>query len=117
MKKRAHERIPADLEVNFMCENSSYTGRVTNLSKNGMYIEAETPLPFRSKFEVFFPFNLKLGINIPNGDEVLEVRVKVRRLVKKDDYFNGMGVELTNISDEYLEFLSGINHYSYQNSR
>lgn len=81
-----------------------------------MYIETDTPLPFRSKIDAVFPFPVKLGINIPSGDQVLEVPVKVRRLVKDDGYFNGMGVELTNASEEYLEFLSGI-HHSYQKTR
>jgi hypothetical protein len=106
MKKREYERISSNMQVNYFYNNAMYTGTVTNLSKNGMYIKTEASLPFKSKFEVLIPFKSKIDIIIPLEDEVMEVPVKVRRLVKEDGHYEGMGVELSNPSQDYLEFLN-----------
>ena len=91
MEKRAYKRIPLKMLAGFFYDNTVYTGRVTNLSKNGMYIETEISLLSQSKLEV-------LEVHIPFKDEVLKVVVRIKRLAKRGGYFNGMGVELIDPS-------------------
>ncbi|NOZ69940.1 MAG: PilZ domain-containing protein [Deferribacteres bacterium] len=104
MKKRAYERIPSDVKVDFFCSNAMYTGTLKNVSKRGMCIDTDTCFPLKSEFEVRIPFN----------NEVIEVPVKVRRLIKTDDYYRGIGVELVNSHDKYHEFVSSLmwNHFN-----
>ncbi|HDY70699.1 MAG TPA: PilZ domain-containing protein, partial [Nitrospirae bacterium] len=83
MKKRAHERIPLDMEISFLQSDTKYSGTVKDISKNGMYIETDTPLPFDSKLDLHMPFKGRLKILIDLNNEVLEVPVQVKRLVQK----------------------------------
>ena len=108
MKKRSFERIPVDILVNFFYDNALYPGTVTNLSKNGMYIETEMCLPFKSKFEIFLSSGSKVNLLFPLKDEDVKVPVKVRRLVKTGDDYNGMGVELINLSEDYQIFVNSL---------
>ena len=105
MKKRKFERVAVNLPVNFFYDNALYTGKVTNLSNSGMYIESDMCLPFQSRFNVFFSSGSKLNLLFPMQYEDAEVQVKVKRLTKTDGYYNGMGVELLNYSDEIKDFL------------
>ncbi len=104
MKKRACERIPSNVKVDFFCSNAMYTGTLKNVSKRGMCIDTDTCFPLQSEFEVRIPFN----------NEIIEVPVKVRRLIKTDDYYIGIGVELLNSHGRYHEFVSGLmwNHFN-----
>ncbi|MEN8264979.1 MAG: PilZ domain-containing protein [Nitrospirota bacterium] len=105
MKKRQLERVPVDVPVSFFYDNALYIGNATNLSNNGMYIESEMCLPFQSKFEIYFSSNSKVNLLIPLKYEDIEVPVKVKRLIKTDGCYNGMGVELLNQSQDYLDFV------------
>ena len=108
MKKRAHERISLDLEINFLQFKTKYAGTVKDISKNGMYIETDTPLPFNSKLDIHMPLKASLKILINFNNEVLEVPVQVKRLVKKGTSFNGMGVMLLNFTPSYMDFMSSL---------
>ncbi len=105
MRKRQFERVSVDVTVSFFYDNALYTGKATNLSNNGMYIESDMCLPFQSKFELFLSTNSKVQLLFPLKYEDIEVPVKVKRLVKADDCYNGMGVELLNHSEEYLDLI------------
>jgi len=96
MQRRAFERIPANIDVKFFCGNSIYSGTVTNLSENGLFIDTTMCLPFDSKLEILI---------VVEG-EILKVPVKVSRIAKTDDYYHGMGVELLDSSPNYLEFIN-----------
>jgi hypothetical protein len=54
------------------------------------------------------PFKASLKILIDFNNEVLEVPVQVKRLVKKGTSFIGMGVMLQNPSPSYMNFMSGL---------
>ena len=108
MKKRAHERIPLDMEISFLQSDTKYSGTVKDISKNGMYIETDTPLPFDSKLDLHMPFKGRLKILIDLNNEVLEVPVQVKRLVQKGTSFIGMGVMLLDPSQSYMDFMSGL---------
>jgi len=108
MKKRAHERIPLDMEISFLQFNTKYSGTVKDISKNGMYIETDTSLPFNSKIDLHMPFKASLKILIDFNNEVLEVPVQAKRLVKNGSSFFRMGVTLLNSSSSYMDFMSGL---------
>ena len=108
MKKRAHERMPIAMEVNFFQFNTMYPATIKNVSQNGMYIETTESLPFYSKFDVHIPFRSKLKILINFNNDVLEVPVRVKRLVKNGTSFTGMGVMLLNTSRNYMDFMSNL---------
>jgi len=96
MQKRAHERITADLQANFFCGNTMYSGTVINLSENGMFI----------KTRMCFPFDSQLEILIPLKEEVLKVPIKVSRIEKRENFYDGMGVEVLSPCHHYLEFVN-----------
>ena len=108
MKKRAHERLPLEMEVIFRQSDTMYSGTRKNISQNGMYIETLDPLPFQSSFDIHIPFKSKLQVLVKFNNDVLEIPVRVKRLVKQGPSFTGMGVMLQNISNDYMDFLSNI---------
>jgi hypothetical protein len=98
MEKRAFVRIPVDIKVRFNCNNTEYSGTITNLSEKGMFISTvETYLPFDVQFEI--PISLK--------EEILHVSVNLNRIILSPDS-NGMGVEFANPPEKYLEFVSSL---------
>ncbi len=98
MKERAFERIKTSLNVNFSIGNENHSGTVTNMSKNGMFINTKNCPPHKSKFDLL----------IPSDEGVLSVPVKVRRLLKVSHDYDGMGVELLNPSNQYYEFFNSM---------
>lgn len=100
MQKRAFERIHTNVPANFIYGDTIHTGTVTNISENGMYINTRTCFPFKSEFDVLIPFK----------KDVLNVPVKVSRLIKKGDNYDGMGLELLKQPQNYLEFLSSLGY-------
>jgi superoxide reductase len=95
MKKRAFERVTSSHRLSFSYNNTVYSGIVTNLSENGMRINTKDCPPFKSKFDVLLPLE----------EEVLTLPVQVKRLVKRQDVTDGMGVEILNPSMKYLQFV------------
>jgi len=96
MQNRAFERISADLQANFFCGNTMYSGTVTNLSENGMFV----------KTRMCFPFDSNLELLIPLKEEVLKVPIKVSRIEKTEDFYDGMGVEVLSPCQNYSEFVN-----------
>ena len=97
MERRAFNRIPTYLFVKFFCRDSLSYGIVKNLSENGMYIDTGMCLPLESNFEILIP---------TSNEETLNVLVKFKRLVKTAGFYDGIGVELLNPPDNYLEFVA-----------
>ncbi len=100
MERRACKRIPASIKVEFCCGNKDYSGTITNLSENGMFISTR---------DISFPFESKFEIAIPLEEEVLNIPVKISRLLKTGDIYDGMGVVILNIPKKYLELLIKLN--------
>ena len=96
MKKRSVERIPSNLDAEFIWSERVNSGSLADISENGMLINTSTCPPMRAKFEV----------SIPVGDEILKVPVKVRRVTKKDNVYDSVGLEVLNPPRKYLEFIS-----------
>jgi c-di-GMP-binding flagellar brake protein YcgR len=99
MQRRAFERIPASITVKFYCDNMDYSGTVTNLSENGMFICIR---------DICFPFDSKFEVVIHLHDKVLNIPVKVSRITKTIDAYDGIGVELLYPPKNYLEFVDSL---------
>ncbi len=109
MKKRAYERVLLDKKVQFLISEEMYPATIKNISQNGMLIETEEPLPFHSNLDANLPFKYNLKVLIDFKNDILEVPVRVKRLVKNgSSSFNGMGVALIDTSEEYMDFMSGL---------
>ena len=113
LKRRACERIPVSIQISYFYNNESYAGTVTNLSSNGMYIEAERSLPVKSKVDVRSPFKSYCIVYVPFGEGTLKSIAKIKRLVKAGGDFTCMGVELVNPSQGYLEFVSCVKNFHH----
>ncbi|MBI4683480.1 MAG: PilZ domain-containing protein, partial [Nitrospirae bacterium] len=50
VEKRACERYPANLQARLFFGNMIYSGMVTNLSKNGMFVSTKVRFPVNSEF-------------------------------------------------------------------
>ena len=99
MNRRAFKRIYGNLNARFFYDDSMYTGTISNLSGNGMYIEMDMCLYYyKSRFNVQL-----LLIN-----KSLEIPVKISRLVEKHGFYYSMGVELVVPPKEYLEFVASL---------
>lgn len=95
MPKRESERILSNVPLIFPCCNTFYSGTVKNLSENGMFINAEICFPIESRFEIL----------IKMKKDIFKVPVKLVRIVKSGDTYEGMGVKLLNLPEKYLELL------------
>lgn len=98
MEKRAFERIPTNIYSRFIHDRILCTGIVTNLSKNGMQIKTRARLPLGLKFEVLFPL-------IADG---LKVSARVNRVIKTDDRYGGVGLELLGQPKKYFEVVDSL---------
>lgn len=94
---RACERIPA--RIDFSCCDIDCFGTITNISANGMFIRSQ---------KMSFPFDSQFEICITLKEEVLKVCVKVNRITKSSGYYDGIGVELLNPTQKYLELVDSL---------
>ena len=99
-EKRAFRRIPADLQARVLYGNLIYSGKVTDISENGMFINTKMNFPVNSVFLMVILVN----------DTVVKVPIKVKRSVRleNEDSGNssGIGVELVNTPKNYLDYVS-----------
>ncbi len=94
-QKRAEERVPSSLVVKFFHRGSICYGLVTDLSHRGMCINSGVCLPSNSSIKLLLPLK----------EDVLELPVKVRRVVRTDAFYDTMGVEVLNPPDKYLQIV------------
>jgi hypothetical protein len=100
MERRVCERLFAELQVRILYGDIIYTGTVTNLSENGMFISTKANFPVNAVFDI---------VVLQNG-QTLKITVKVRRTAKPFAYNiggqeHGIGVTLINPPQDYLEFV------------
>lgn len=91
-ERRAFERIPTSLPINVLLGIVHHHGFALNLSENGMYIKTGMPLAAGLSFEVLLP-----------SREDLKVPVKVSRIARSNDFYNGCGVELLDQPKKYVD--------------
>ena len=97
MQRRAFERVPANIKVTFFCCESHYDGTIMNLSQGGMYISTD---------EMRFPFDSEIDIIIPVNLDILKVSVKVIRITKSSDIYDGLGVAVLEPYGDYGDFVN-----------
>ena len=97
-QRRISKRVPSSLVVKFLQDDALCYGIVTNISDNGMCIQSGNCLPCDSQIK----------LQIPLKDTLLEVPVKVMRVVKTDDFYETMGVELLKPTKKYLKIVDSI---------
>jgi Tfp pilus assembly protein PilZ len=100
MEKRAFQRFPVKLQSRLFYGNMIYTGIVTNLSENGMFISTKVNFPVDSVF---------IAIILLDANTI-SVPIKIRRTVRAEQSTgngeSGLGVGLLNTSKAYLDFVS-----------
>ena len=106
IEKRAHKRKTVNMQANIVYDDEMYSGTLANISENGAYIETGLRFPFKLKFKIFFRFKPKFMIFIHSNDVSLKVLVKTRRWFKFDRYYNGIGVEVPNPSQDYYKLIN-----------
>ena len=99
MQRRAFKRLPSNIEVKFFCSGTDYTGTIINLSENGMFIATK---------KMCFPFDSQFEIHIPLENEVLSLPVRVSRITKSAEFFDGIGLELKYPPLKYLKLVRNI---------
>jgi Tfp pilus assembly protein PilZ len=97
MQRRDFERVPANIKVRFFCCESHYDGTIMNLSEGGMFISTD---------EMSFPFDSEIDIIIPLNEDILKVPVKVMRMTKSSDLYDGLGVKVLQHSEHYKDFVT-----------
>ena len=97
MQRRAFERVPANIKVKFFCCESHYDGTIMNLSQGGMYISTD---------EMRFPFDSEIDIIIQMNLDILKVPVKVIRITKSSDIYDGLGVAVLKPSGDYMDVVN-----------
>ena len=76
-----------------------YTGTISNLSGNGMYIKMDMGL-YYYKPRFIVQFLLK--------SSALDITVQLSRFVEEDGCYFGMGVELVDPPKQYLDFVASL---------
>ena len=99
MHRRNFERISSDIKIRFSCDNMDYCGTITNLSENGMFINTH---------DMCFPFDSKFEVVIEMNGNVMDVPVKVSRLTKTNESYDGIAVELLSPPESYLELIKNL---------
>ena len=100
-EKRLHSRMPSKIKARFYCNDTDYSGTIMNISEDGMFI---------STVKVAFPFESNLEIFIPLKEMLLKVPVKVCRLTKTENVFDGMGVQVIDPDPDYLQFVRSLKY-------
>ena len=97
MHRRAFERVSANIKVKFFCCESHYNGTIMNLSDEGMYISTDA---------MKFPFDSRIEIIIPLDMDILKVPVKVMRMTKSSEFYDGLGVRVLEPTAHYIDFVN-----------
>lgn len=100
MEKRAYERLFVKLQSRIFYGNMVYSGTVTNISEDGMFINTKISFPVDSMFVIAV---------LQNG-ETLKISVKVKRISKSYNYDtgtedHGIGVMLISPPHDYISFV------------
>ena len=98
MKRRVVERVPASINVRLLNSETESSGTVKNLSEKGMFISTELGFPLAPQLKILF-FLEKDVLHLPGN---------VRSLNKSGEIYNGIGVELINPPQDYIEFVSSL---------
>ncbi len=94
-EKRAFKRVSAKISVVYLYGNMFYSGDILNLSEKGIFIRTKWCIPHESVFVLM----------IQVGNELLKVMAKVKRSARLNNNCDGIGIEIPDPSDGYLDFV------------
>ena len=95
MDKRSFERIPVGEEIRISHGNLLFSGTILNLSEKGMFIGTKKRFPL----EAISLIMMRLK------DKLLQIPIKIKRATRQSGYYDGIGVELLNTPQDYLDFI------------
>lgn len=98
VQKRMFERIPVNIQARFFYGNIFYSGKIRNLSENGMFIHTKIPIPVKAIFPVI----------IRTDTMLLNILGRVRWSEEMTDQNCGIGLEIVNPSQNYIEYTENI---------
>ncbi len=98
MERRYSERITSDVEARFFYGKLFYAGKITDLSEKGMFVSTRKCLPQDTLFIVMTCEN----------NRVLNMYVKVKRLIRTNGCNDGMGLEIISPPADYLHYVDGL---------
>jgi len=99
-ERRKEERIPVEVEVRYSSQEGFAIEWITNISKGGLFIKSEKPLPPGTP--------LKITFSIPGKDVPVEVGGVVRWSVppsSSPSVIPGMGIQITEIDEKSKKIL------------
>ena len=99
MERRSSDRIPVNVDVMFRSNGDEYTGTIINISESGMFITTK---------EMNSPFDSEFNVAILLENDTLQVPVNLSRFILSPDSDDGLGVELSNHSPGYLNFVNNM---------
>ena len=115
-QKRARQRIPANIKISYIHQHlgfrrNLYKGTIKNLSEKGMFISTNNSLPRNSKIELAIPIN-KTFLGICIKKQFIYIPFNIISIVWKralsDDSCEGIGIELSNPTQCYLDFVGSL---------
>lgn len=96
---RTVDRIPVLIDVKIDYDKSVYIGTLMNISESGMFIRTnKIPSPMQSQIEISI---------LLNGEEI-RVSGKLVREENIRGYYNGIGVEVLNPPQNYIDFIDNL---------
>ncbi len=99
MAIRTVDRIPVLIDVKINYDKSVYIGTLMNISESGMFIRTnKMPSPLQSQIEISILLN----------EEVICVSGKLVREENIRGYYNGIGVEVLNPPQNYIDFIDNL---------
>ena len=99
MGVRTFDRIPVLIDIEISCNNMVVTGTLMNISESGMFIRTNNmPSPPCSQIE----------ITIPQEDKSINISGRLVREENIRGYYNGIGVEVLNPSQDYMDFIDDL---------
>jgi uncharacterized protein (TIGR02266 family) len=113
--RRKDHRYDIEIKVDYSTREMFQSNYVTNISRGGVFIRAENPLPIHSEVSLKFTF--------PDSEVTIEAagRVAWTYDIKKGtgQISPGMGIRFTSFPSEFKSFLEGYlkNLSSEQNER
>ena len=98
MEMRTFTKIPAEIEAKLFCGNMFYAGTVLNVSIEGMHINTKS----------CFPIGTSIVIIFRQGKNLLQISTKVKSLTRTNGCYEGMDVEVLNLSKNYLDYVNSL---------
>ena len=118
--KRTLQRMPANIKISYIHQHlgfrkNLYNGTIKNLSEKGMFISINNEFPPNSKIELVIPVKETfLGISIKK--QYIYIPFNIISIVWKgalsNDSCDGIGIELSNPPQCYLDFVGSLNLFS-----